>query len=389
MPDQHDIPAEAALPHWRAPSGRSHAVPARRPGAPITAPRPRIERPSARRVAPVTVLVPAYNEGASVADTIRSIQAQTLPVAEIIVIDDCSTDATAAIARALGATVLQPPSNTGSKAGAQNFALGYVDTPFTMAIDADTSLAPDAIEKLMHALDDPAVAAACGFVIPRHVRTIWERGRYVEYLFAFSFYKQVQDFYGKPLIASGCFSVYRTDALRAHGGWATRTLAEDMDLTWSFYQSGLGVRFVPGAVCYPIEPHDYEFLGKQLKRWSHGFVQNVQLHWRGLVHVPYLRSAVAVSLWDATLAAAVYLLVLPVLAIALRNPWLLLGYVIDAPAIAVPVLAGAIPRGEAGKALASIPAFLVLRTVNALFFLRAVWSEVVLRRSFHVYEKGH
>jgi poly-beta-1,6-N-acetyl-D-glucosamine synthase len=233
------------------------------------------------------------------------------------------------------------------------------------------------------------VAAACGFVIPRHVHTIWERGRYVEYLFAFTFYKQVQDFYGKPLISSGCFSVYRTGVLREHGGWSTRTLAEDMDLTWSFYQSGQRVRFVPEAVCYPIEPHDYDFLGKQLKRWSHGFVQNVVLHWRGLVHVPFLRSAVAVSLWDATLAAVVYLFLLPILAIAFHNPWLLLGYVIDAPAIAVPVLAGAIPRGEGKKALASIPAFLVLRTVNALFFLRAFWMELVLRKSFRVYEKGH
>jgi biofilm PGA synthesis N-glycosyltransferase PgaC len=391
MSDTQDLPTESTPPHWRTNSGKwpVQSSTVRRDPASITGKRRRLERPSSRPVAPVTVLVPAYNEAASVGDTIRSLQAQTLPAAKIIVIDDCSTDDTASVARALGVHVMRPPRNTGSKAGAQNYALQFVDTPFTMAIDADTSLAPDALEKLMTSLDDASVAAACGFVIPRHVRTIWERGRYVEYLFAFTFYKQVQDFYGKPLISSGCFSAYRTDVLRAHGGWNTRTLAEDMDLTWSFYQSGQRVRFVPEAVCYPIEPHDYEFLGKQLKRWSHGFVQNVVLHWRGLVHVPYLRSAVAVSLWDATLAALVYLFVLPLLAIAFRNPWLLLGYVIDAPAIAVPVLAGAIPRGEGLKALASIPAFLVLRTVNALFFLRAAWMELVLRKSFRTYEKGH
>lgn len=337
----------------------------------------------------LTVLVPAYNEGASLGDTIRSLLAQTTPPAEILVIDDCSTDDTAAVATALGVRVLRPPRNTGSKAGAQNFALQQVRTAYTMAIDADTTLAPDAIERLMPALERDDVAAACGFVIPRHVKSVWERGRYIEYLFAFTFYKQVQDYYQRPLIASGCFSAYRTDVLRAHGGWGTRTLAEDMDLTWSFYESGWQVRFIPDAVCHPIEPHDYDFLSKQLRRWSHGFVQNVGVHWRGLLDVPYLRSAVAVSLWDATLAAAVYLLLLPVLAIAFRNPWLLLGYVIDAPAVAVPVLVGAAKRGEVGKALASLPAFLVLRTVNALFFLRAAWSEWVMRRSFHTYEKGH
>lgn len=388
MSNTSESPLQPGVPRWRSPSGRTPIHPAHPRGGPITG-RHRRHEPVATRIAPVTVLVPAYNEAASIADTIRSIQAQTLPVAEIVVIDDCSTDTTAAIARALGVRVIQPPANTGSKAGAQNFALELVDTPFTMAIDADTALAPDAIEQLMTALHDPDVAAACGFVIPRHVRTIWERGRYIEYMFAFTFYKQVQDYYGKPLIASGCFSVYRTDVLRAHGGWGTRTLAEDMDLTWSFYQSGYGVRFVPAAVCYPIEPHDFAFMSKQLKRWSHGFVQNVQLHWRGLVHVPFLRSAVAISLWDATLASVVYLFLLPALALAFQNPWLLLGYLIDAPAVAVPVLAGAMKRGETKRALASIPAFLVLRTVNAVFFLRAAWMEFVLRRSFRIYEKGH
>ena len=343
------------------------------------------ERPSAQ----LTIIIPAFNEAESLGDTIASLRAQTVTPAEIIVVDDCSTDDTAEVARALGVTVMRPPRNTGSKAGAQNFALPSVRTPYTMAIDADTTLAPDAIEQLLEAFADSGVAAACGFVLPRHVGTLWERGRYVEYLFAFSFYKQVQDYYDKPLISSGCFSAYRTAVLRDHGGWGTRTLAEDMDLTWSFYQSGHKVRFVPEAVCYPIEPHTFGYMRKQLKRWSHGFVQNVRLHWRGLLDVPFLRSAVAVSLWDASLAAFVYLLLLPLLAIALRNPWLLLGYVIDVPAVLVPVLAGAIPRGETRRALASVPAFLVLRTVNAVFFLRAAWSEWILRRSFIVYEKGH
>jgi cellulose synthase/poly-beta-1,6-N-acetylglucosamine synthase-like glycosyltransferase len=336
----------------------------------------------------LTVIVPAYNEADSIADTILSLQAQTVQPAEIVVVDDCSSDNTAGVARSLGVTVIHPPANTGSKAGAQNFALARVETKFTMAIDADTTLAPDAIERLLGALDAPDVAAACGFVVPRSVRTLWERGRYIEYLFAFSFYKQIQEYYQKPLIASGCFSIYRTETLLAQNGWETRTLAEDMDLTWSFYEAGQKVRFVPAAVCYPIEPQTYRFMSRQLKRWSHGFVQNVRLHWRGVLSVPYLRSAVAVSLWDATLAATIYLLLLPALTIYFRNPWLLLGYIIDAPALMVPVLAGAIPRGEARRAIASMPAFFVLRTVNAVFFLRAVLSEM-LGRGFHTYEKGH
>lgn len=341
------------------------------------------------KTAPVTVIVPAYNEALLLVDTILSIRAQTVPPEEIIVVDDCSTDGTGAVASAMGVTVVWPTRNTGSKAGAQNQALVHVRTPLCVALDADTVLAPDALEKLLPAFDDPDVAAACGFVLPRRVRTTWERGRYVEYLFAFSFYKQVQDFYDKPLISSGCFSMYRTDALRTEGGWPARTLAEDMDLTWSFYQSGRRVRFCPDAVCYPVEPRDFTFMSRQLKRWSHGFVQNVRLHWRGLLQVPYLRLAVAVSFWDATVASLIYLLVLPLVAVALANPWILLGYFVDAFALAVPVLAGASARHEVGRALASLPAFFVLRTVNALFFLRAVFLEFVRGQTFLVYQKGH
>jgi len=336
----------------------------------------------------LTVLVPAYNEAGSIGDTIRSLQSQTTAPDEIVVIDDCSTDGTAGVAESFGVTVISPPQNTGSKAGAQTYALAQVRTGMVMAIDADTTLAPDAIERLMRAFQDPEVSAACGSVVPRHVGTIWERGRYVEYLLAFGFFKRVQDHYGKPLISSGCFSIYRTEALRALGGWQTRTMAEDMDLTWTMYEAGHRVRFLPDAVSYPIEPHNLEFMGKQLRRWSHGFVQNVRLHRRSLLRLGYLRSTVAVACWDALLASLAYLVLIPVMAIAV-DPLFLLAYLVDAPVIMIPVLWQAAERGEVRRAAASLPGFFVLRVVNGVFMLRALWNELVAGRPLLVYEKGH
>ena len=339
--------------------------------------------------ADLTVIIPAYNERRSIGDTIRSLQAQTVAIKSVIVVDDCSTDGTGATARSLGVKVIRPPSNTGSKAAAQNFALDLVDTALTMAIDADTTLAPDAVERLLTAFDEPTVAAACGFVEPRYRSSVWERGRYIEYLLAFTFYKPIQDFYGKPLISSGCFSAYRTDVLRASGGWSTRTMAEDVDLTWRFYFAGHKVRFVPEAVSYPIEPHNFHFMRKQLRRWSHGFIQNVCLHWRSVLHVPYLRSAVAVALWDAVMASLGYLVLVPLLTIFFANPLFFLAYVLDAPVVLIPVLLAAGGNRRIGEVLASVPAFFVLRTVNSVFILEALWSELVVRRPLLVYEKGH
>jgi cellulose synthase/poly-beta-1,6-N-acetylglucosamine synthase-like glycosyltransferase len=336
----------------------------------------------------LTAIVPAYNEAETVAETVRSLRGQTLAPAEIVVVDDCSTDSTAEVAREAGATVVRPPANTGSKAGAQTFALQGIETEFVLAVDADTTLAEDAIERLAAALDDADVAAACGFVLPRRVRTVWERGRYIEYMLAFSFFKRIQDHFGKPLISSGCFSIYRTELLRGAGGWSTRTMAEDMDLTWTLYRADHKVRFVPDAVAYPIEPQDFRFLSKQLRRWSHGFVQNVRLHWRSVLELGYLRSIVAIAFWDAIVASIAYLALLPLMAI-LIDPLILLVYLVDAPVVLVPVLWQAVGRRETARALASFPSFFALRIVNGAFMLAAVWRELVVGRSLLVYEKGH
>ena len=135
--------------------------------------------PLNKKICPVTVIVPAYNEADCIADTVDSLLTQSLTPQEIIVVDDGSTDNTAEVSRSLGVTVIAPPENTGSKAGAQNYALKQVKTQYTLAIDADTTLKNDALEKLFSAMVDPEVVAASGFVIPRYVNTLWERGRNV------------------------------------------------------------------------------------------------------------------------------------------------------------------------------------------------------------------
>jgi hypothetical protein len=97
---------------------------------------------------------------------------------------------------------------------------------------------------------------------------------------------------------------------------------------------------------------------------------------------------VAVAMWDAVTASLLYLVVLPILA-AVIHPILLLGYLIDAPAVAVPVVFKGLQRRELGTVLASLPSFFVLRILNGVFMLKAVWSEVVMGRRLQVYEKGH
>jgi hypothetical protein len=84
-----------------------------------------------------------------------------------------------------------------------------------------------------------------------------------------------------------------------------------------------------------------------------------------------------------------YLVLIPLLTILFMNPLFLLAYLLDAPVVLIPVLVAARRSRGVGEVFASLPAFFLLRTVNSVFILEALWSELILRRPLLVYEKGH
>lgn len=107
--------------------------------------------------APVSALMPALNAEAFIAEAIESVQAQTLPVAELIVVDDGSTDRTAEIAAAMGARVVRQPH--GGMAAARNRCVRESTQPWIAFIDSDDVWGPEKIEHQMRfALAHPEVA---------------------------------------------------------------------------------------------------------------------------------------------------------------------------------------------------------------------------------------
>jgi hypothetical protein len=76
--------------------------------------------------------------------------------------------------------------------------------------------------------------------------------------------------------------------------------------------------------------------------------------------------------------------------LALLVSWLfLLGYVLDAPVVLIPVVIDARKRGELRKALVSFPCYFPLRIANGVMMLSALTRECILRRPLLTYEKGH
>lgn len=99
----------------------------------------------------MVVLIPAHDEAAGIAATVRAVLAQTRPADLVLVVADNCTDDTEQLARDAGAATLATVGNTDRKAGALNQALDTLagtlaDDDAVLVMDADTLLAPDFIE---------------------------------------------------------------------------------------------------------------------------------------------------------------------------------------------------------------------------------------------------
>jgi len=124
-----------------------------------------------------TAYVPVFNQAATLGQTIASLWAQSTPPAELLVIDDGSTDASAQVARDAGATVLLQPSNLG-RGAARARALAEARHEFVLCCDATNRLAPDFAERgLAHFASAPHLAAVLGRLTQPPPRTLAHRWR--------------------------------------------------------------------------------------------------------------------------------------------------------------------------------------------------------------------
>jgi len=101
-------------------------------------------------MADVSVVIPAYNATNFLAETLASVFAQTVPPAEIIVVDDGSTDDTAGIARDLGVTVISRAN--GGISAARNTGVRAARSEYVALLDADDLWMPEKLEVQVAAL---------------------------------------------------------------------------------------------------------------------------------------------------------------------------------------------------------------------------------------------
>ncbi len=273
-------------------------------------------------VPPVTLLVPAHNEEKSIGTALRNLLDLDYPELEVIVVNDGSADDTLealkrefSLRRVRAVYVPRVPSArvrglyrsdadsrllvidkeaAGSKADAVNAGLNAASSPYVCVVDADSVLERDALLRIMvPILNDPSRVVAAGGIVRVLNGSEIEGGRMhrvrlprksieviqvIEYLRAFLIGREAWARGNMLMIVSGAFGIFRTDLVRAVGGYRAAAIGEDFDLVARLHRHLLQKRadyrieFVPDPVCWTEVPSDFRSLARQRARWHKGLL---------------------------------------------------------------------------------------------------------------------
>jgi len=271
---------------------------------------------------PITIIAPAHNEEKSIRVAVRNLLDLDYPQLEVIVVNDGSEDRTldemrvefrlrpvravyvpeakSAPVRGLyrsevnASLLVIDKEPAGSKADAVNAGLNAATSPYVCIVDADSVLERDALLRIMvPIMADPKRVVAVGGIIRvlngseiaggqlKHVR-LPRKGieviQVIEYLRAFLIGREAWGQGNMLTIISGAFGVFRTDLVRAVGGYRSDTIGEDFDLVARLHRHLLEKRvdyrilFVPDPMCWTEVPSDLQSLGRQRARWQKGLL---------------------------------------------------------------------------------------------------------------------
>ena len=278
---------------------------------------------------PISVIVPAYNEEVTIAQTIRSLLKLDYHTYEIVVVNDGSKDNTAQlvidtfdlhevqrpIRRQVacknqisvyegsinGVPITLINKENGGKADSINMGINAAKYPYFVCMDADSILQRDSLTKIATPVLENQNVVAVGSMIRISNDSVFQDGRLVqlrlprklipafqvlEYERSFLASRILLDKFNANLIISGAFGLFRKDAVINVGGYQVGSMGEDMELIvklHSYYRSNrlpYSIKYAYEAVCWTQAPERLRDLCKQRKRWHLGLFQSMWRHRR-------------------------------------------------------------------------------------------------------------
>lgn len=230
---------------------------------------------------PVSVIVPAYNEGPVLERAIQSLLRLDYPEYEVLIIDDGSPDNTLATATGLegvyeGVPIRVFSKPNGGKATALNLGIENSRHPFILCMDADSTVEPQLLRRAIPHFEDPTVGAVAGNVKIENRDRLITRLQALEYIEGLNMPRRAQGFIAAVNIVPGPVGVFRREALSDVGGYDTDTFAEDADLTLKLISSGWKIVYEDQAIAWTQAPERWLDLVQQRYRWTRGILQAIR-----------------------------------------------------------------------------------------------------------------
>lgn len=229
----------------------------------------------------LALVIPAHNEELVIGATIRSALAAGQSRRHIYVVDDNSSDHTAALAiQFLGADHVLTVERSGKALAIKKAVLHFELTESYRWIhiaDADGVFRSNYFQIFKSRLDPVKYVAATG-----HVQSLegdWiSRYRTYEYTIGLEVIRRFQSWFGVITVIPGATSCFRSDIFDLLE-FDTHSLTEDFDLTLQIHRRRLGrILYIPQAKTLTQDPKDFTDYKTQVLRWSRGFFQGLRRH---------------------------------------------------------------------------------------------------------------
>jgi cellulose synthase/poly-beta-1,6-N-acetylglucosamine synthase-like glycosyltransferase len=285
---------------------------------------------SSLHVPSVSILAPAYNEGATIIENVRSLLSLYYTNMEVIIINDGSKDDT--LQKMIDAYQLekvdffvryQLPTKevrgvykstnrvykklivvdkiNGGKADALNVGINVSKNDYIVCIDVDCILEQDAILKMIKPFEEETdkrtiasggvvrIANSCevkdGRLLKVHLPdNYWARMQVLEYIRAFLLGRMAWARMNGLLLISGAFGAFDKEIAIKSGGYDHNTVGEDMELVVRMRRYmeerklPYRVTYIPDPLCWTEAPTSTKILGRQRNRWTRGTIETLKFH---------------------------------------------------------------------------------------------------------------
>jgi poly-beta-1,6-N-acetyl-D-glucosamine synthase len=235
----------------------------------------------------VSILIPCYNEEATIENTLEQLDKLNYTNYEIIAINDGSKDRTSEVLESLSKKyeklrVIDLKTNAG-KANALYLGLIASKGEFLLGLDADAYIDSNALSYMVPHFTTPhygeRVGAVTGNPRVRNRSSLLARIQLCEFSSIISLIKRTQRLLGKVMTVSGVVVLFRKRALLDCGLWDRDLITEDIGVTWKLQKHFWDIRYEPRSICWMLVPETISGLWKQRVRWAQGGLEVIMRHW--------------------------------------------------------------------------------------------------------------